>query len=720
MSTGGLSHPTVLPFSLVSYDGSKPEDEDADPIENVLSADPSLVHCSRDGRNFNLLLQYTPSLATPFASCTLTHVVIHGPTNCTAPVATGIVFASLDQPDVASYTGKYDDITRAQYEALPLSSLQADGAVAFFTLADLDRLQIAVTLPSWVECRYLHLKLLSARSAVDDNIDVARVAAAGFDTAQRPAEETTLPASVPQQLGLMKEELGRWNKLSPDHMRALQEAPACILFGSDPMKPETTAARTLLHGVAMSGEYDGSLTFYHYDDSSSEKEFASAVAEMAGLGSLSAPAAQREEGAESGSLGGGRGDNQTHVKRAPVSIVIAEFESKRRYHYKGPIDDRGLHAWFGEYVAGGLLPYVKTQARPTDDVDASNANVTVVTAGTFDDLVLESASSVLLFVLSAEENELVSAIVRCWLYAAADVFARPELRVASFDADSNDVPAAIPGSAVPGLLLFPSHDKRSVARLSELPTPRSLIRFLQKQLPSLELDLDALLESPRLESAFAYVCLLLDCQQALRNNAGPAEELQWAVSDEERAAMAEADQTVGRALQALIARGPGDEELQSNARAAVQATEAEYAKHQPLLEQIEAAQRLMNEVGGQIRGAVDALSEAEFSALSEDIAYVSFALPRERKAEDSEEAEAVNGTESDSKEASGGAAADAGQKEWEAAKAAPFSSETLRAAMDTLLQVRTSEHPAAISNSSIPSAGAALLSLTPPSPCLCA
>jgi len=691
MSTGGLSHPTVLPFSLVSYDGSKAEDEDTDPIENVLSADPDLVHCSRDGHNFNLLLQYTPSIHSPSASCTLTHVVIHGPTNCTAPVATGIIFASLDRPDVAAYTAKYDDLTRQQYEELPLSTLQADGAVAFFTLTDLDRLQMAVTLPSWTECRYLHIKLLSSRSEVDDNIDVARVAAAGFDTAQRPAEETTLPPTVPQQLGLMKEELGRWNRLSADHMRALREEPACILFGSDPMKPETTAARTFMHAIAMSGAYDGSLTFYHYDDSSSEKEFAAALAEMAGLGPLDEPHSEQQPPSEEGAdrpSNPSSNSQQPETRRPPTTIVITELQDNRRYHYSGPLDDTSLRAWLDQYAAGTLTPFVRSQPRPAGDVDERNVNVTVVTAGTFDELVTGSGDerSVMLFVVSDEENELVSAIVRCWLYAVADVITRPQLRIALFDADSNDVPAAIPKSAVPGLLLFPSHDKQSVARLTELPTPRSIIRFLQKQLPSLDLDLDTLVESPRFESAFAYTCLLLDCQQALRNYSGPAEALQWALGAEEKERLVQVDGTVGRALQVLISRGEGDEEMQSSARAAVQAMEAEYGRHQQLIEEVEAAQQLMNQVSGQLRGAVDALSSEEFSKLSEAIAYVSFALPREKVG--STKAAATDSS-SGSKQA-GDETAD--EADWERAKSAPFDKERLRATVDKLRQVDRTKH----------------------------
>ena len=693
-TTGGMSHPTVLPFSLVSYDGSKPADEDTDPIVNVLSADPELVHCSRDGHNFNLLLQYTPSLTAASASCTLTHVVIHGPTNCTAPIATGIVFASLDKPDIASYTHKYDDITRQQYEELPLSTLQSDGAVAFFALTDLDRLQIAVTLPSWTECRYLHIKLISARSEVDDNIDVARIAAAGFDTAQRPAEETTLPATVPQQLGLMKEELGRWNRLSPDHMRALREEPACILFGSDPMKPETTAARTLLHAIAMSDAYDGSLTFYHYDDSSSDKTFADAVADMAGL-----PPVEAQSGQQQTEEGAARPANSQAVapKRPPAAIVITELDNNRRYHYSGPLDDAAIRAWLNEYVAGTLVPFVKSQPRPTGDVDVNNVAVTVVTAGTFDELVLVGEAndkSVLLFVLSNDENELVSAVVRCWVYAVADVVRLPQLRVALFDADSNDVPSSVLSSSVPGIVLFPSHDKQAVARLTELPTPRSLLRFLQKQLPSLDVDMDVLVQSPRFEAAFAYTCLLLDCQQALQNNASPAETLRWALAADEKDRLLQMNETVARALQALIVSGAGDDELQRNARAALKEMEDEYSKHQPLVEEVEACHRLMSEVGEHLRGATDALSEEELSKLSEALGYASLALPRETPESKTHEPDST----ADSKQASESESKadedvkDEAARQWQEAKTAPFSRERLQTNIDKLRQVDRTSH----------------------------
>ena len=704
MSTGGLSHPTVLPFSLVSYDGSRDDDENDTPIENVLSEDRDLYHCSRDGHNFNLLLQYTPSIAAPSASCTLTHVIIHGPASCTAPIATGIVFASLDAPDIAAYSSKYDDLTREQYEQLPLSTLQADGAIAYFTLTDLDHLQIPVTLPSWTECRYLHIKLLTARSAVDDaNIDIERIAAIGFDTAQRPFEEVTLPSTIPQQLGLIREELTRWNRVSHDHMRALREQPACILFGSDPMKAETTAARTLLYGIAMSGKYDStgsggsdSVTFFYYDDSSSEKEFGEALAEMAGL----APPNQRP----------------------PVSIVITDTtddtnNTHRRYHYTGPLDDLSLRSWIDAYLAGSLTPFVKSEPRPAGDVDAKHNKVTVVTASSFDELVSDANSTgtnVLLFVTWVEDNLFVSAMARCWMYALADVLSEPQLRIASFDSDNNDVPAAIPSDARPGIVLFPAHHQQAaVTRLRELPTPQSLPRFLHKHLPSLvtEEDVEALSRSPRLEAAFAYTSLLLDSQRALQDSEAAIETMQGALTTEEQHTVQQLIDTLSQALLALATEGADDLTLQTDAQAVLQAVEAELGKHQQLIDEVEAAKALMDEVGESLRGARAALSDEEFNKLAEAIAYVSFALPRDKPEQKSQSSAVSTNDSKQSSESEAQQGDEDGEAEaarlWQQAKAAPFSKEKLQATVDKLRQVGTATHVATASDSAraaVPSA----------------
>lgn len=73
-------------FKVLSYNGATQEGTgDRCKIENVLVPNPNAFHCSEEGENFDLVLEYGQS----DEKFTLTHLVVRGADNCTAPLADG-------------------------------------------------------------------------------------------------------------------------------------------------------------------------------------------------------------------------------------------------------------------------------------------------------------------------------------------------------------------------------------------------------------------------------------------------------------------------------------------------------------------------------------------------------------------------------------------------------------------------------------------------------
>ena len=505
-SSASVLHPSILPFSIVSYDGSKPPADDDFPIQNALDPSPDRFHCSRDGRNFNLLLQYTPSLTDLSASATVTHIVIHGPLECTAPIRTGVVFAHLAPPSLGSYTSRYDDLTRAEYEELPPSTLRGDGAVAYFTCTDIDHLQTPITLPAWTPLRYLHLKLISAIGQQDDNIDLARIAVVGYPHTEVPAVEVPLGAGVLSALGLVVEPLGAWNRVSQDHMRVLTERAVCVLWGRDPMSVDVTRARTVLHQIASSGAYEDQLVFFYHDDSNIEQQFAAQVAFTTGV-HIPRPAGALHEGQdrEDGrgeEDGEGERDDDSLVGLAPCTsfrLVIADMDSGQRFHYEGEVDEAAVRSWLDAFVSSALTPWLRSDSLPP--VDPDHPGHTRVTARTFDELVLRSDRDVLLLAFTpdnaqADEDGPTDTFTQRSLYAVAAALQGVEqVTVASFNALRNYIPAELDASLLQArssvLWLYPRDGKKSPVLFSEEPLPSALLSFVHSRMAEPKFDLAA-------------------------------------------------------------------------------------------------------------------------------------------------------------------------------------------------------------------------------------
>ena len=530
--------PIDLPFIIADYDGGVYESANAatenereeggqegggqeGALANILDNDRDEYHCSKTGSNYNLLLQYKPPKRQPATStATLTHVVIRGPDTCTFPIATGVVFASLDKPDIASYSSKYDDMTRQQFDALSDEQKKAHGVVGYFEAAEPNMLEMVVTLPVWVECRHVHVKLISSRAAEGDwnpamcdpaiqNVDVDRVAVVGFPTEQAPAASIVVSPSILYELDLLTVPLQAWNELSEKHHRQVDTHPACILFLADCTQADTIAARDCMKAIAESDSYQHKLTFFHYDanESTADKHYISWLSNVLQLDliELGRPADDT-----------GSGTSSSGARRARL-VVYDRTSDASSYHFNeaidGSFDTANVCVWLNRYLDGELDEYVKSQPRPANDADPDHAGVLQLTALSFNELVMESDANVLvvLFDYDTSDSIIASGCLRKWLYALADVLPkRDNFKLAVFNTHRNMVPPVLPTNK-PETFLFLADDKANPIRSNADPRSNTaLFDWLNDQIPSLHLNVDQLSTTKQVKQCVTFCNHLFD------------------------------------------------------------------------------------------------------------------------------------------------------------------------------------------------------------------
>ena len=681
--------PSILPFTVLSYDGHLDEDESGDiplPITQTLLPDTDLYHCSKPGRNFDLVLQYMPSLPLCFAlTCstdhaplaTVTHVVIHGPFECTAPIGRGVVFLHEQQPKPSLYTDKYDDLTSEQYDAIPLATRQADGALAYFTVDNIDTLQVAIPSPTWTTCGYVHIKLIAPLDEDEDNIDIARIAVVGYSAEEAPHtpfqhDTNTLLTG----LGLLREELTAWNRFSQQHLRLLDDTATCILFVADPTHPSVAAARAVVESVAKSADYgeDDELTFFLWDEACGGKQFAAKFAFAQGVdlgidieedkdddddadmeeeerddeeeegpmnganGTDGAKDHEDEESVEDGEAAGVKAGVSARVPVPPFSLVISIKGGEDKFRYAGDMTEAAVRQWLEVWRKGKLQSSLRSQPRPAGDKDAQFANVTAVTADTFQELVLDSTKHVLLFALHREENRTVTAVMRYWLQAASTSLRLPSLLLASFDGAENDNPTALPPDAVPGVVLYAAADK-SPQCLEELPdTVDTLLAFLQAGIPNLNgVAITSLSSSPALLSAAAYTEVVLQCDELLARSE-TYRAASTITSEQQRMRWRRATRRVEPILKQLTSKAPKWVEDDARREKAVNELSAVCELWQPIVDKVEEGRALMAEVTDMLGGGMlSQLSEEDVGGIGMALAQLSMKLPPPVDAEKAEE-----------------------------------------------------------------------------------
>lgn len=517
--------PHILPFHIIGYNGEEIE-EDEYSITNILHPSREKFHCSKSGKNFDLVMQYIANtdptnldepadqgfLDEPasqainkLSDCTLTHIVVRAPPSCSAPIRTGILFAhSVDQlkqhplgnmslrqmiqSRISGYAHRYNSMTRGQFEALSPVQTSNDGAVTYFTIANRDSLELAINLSPWTQAAIVHVKFIGADSNIDDNIDIERLALVGFET-KVPAHIKQMPLALPSTLQLTRRELTDFNPVHPDFMATMINQPCCLLLCTDPMKVEATMARSLVASFAESSHYSNDLNFFYFDrsmdDSSDESE--SALEELVvsiadHLGVI--PMGSKE------------------LSDSP-KLVIALISKGLKFHYNGKWEAEELRSWFDGFVEGTLIPFRKSLPRPAGDRDPEHEAVTVVTADSFDELVLEDTIKDCILHLSEAWSGSLLTLSIMWHIAALIKQHHPNvlnqfLTVSTMDS-ANDVAAELfDESELPIIKVFPATSKTDPETFVTYKGPAlcsSILQFIHRHMtcrPNDKFDLQRL------------------------------------------------------------------------------------------------------------------------------------------------------------------------------------------------------------------------------------
>ena len=484
--------------------------------------------------------------------------------------------------------------------------------MCYFTVTDADLLQCPLTLPAWTPTRFLHLKLLSSSNpTLDDNIDLERLALVGYPHDLTPPHEVPLGPGVLAHLGLVRQPLGAWNRVTADHVRVLREGTVCVLWGRDPMGVEGTRARTLVHQVATSGAYDERVVFFHSDDSSEEAAFAARVAASHGVHLPALDAKDDEEGDEE------EEEEEEEEREAMANlaqglvdcpewrITAAVGAEGQRFHYDGELDEAPLRQWLDALCAGTLTPWLLSES--LEPTSPTHPGLLRLTAHTFDALCLHAGRDVLVWPSNGQVGRDASAAwhveaVVCAVAAALAGAGVDDPVIARFDIRRNDVPPALQHSQ--GLTLFRAGDSGSPVAYEDPLLPSPLLAFLhrhckgtrEKELPALQAAL-----APCDAEMQAYATALT----VARSAATVLRAVQTHVPADERSAAADA---VAALRAVVIARD------QSAVRSPTAALQRFVDEWQPLAKALEEAEEALDAAVEKMRGA-DALSADEREAV---------------------------------------------------------------------------------------------------------
>uniref|UniRef100_A0A0G4FLX5 Thioredoxin domain-containing protein n=1 Tax=Chromera velia CCMP2878 TaxID=1169474 RepID=A0A0G4FLX5_9ALVE len=154
---------TALGLKVESYDGGCESERLG--IENALKGK---VHCSDTGMNMNLCLKISePAL--------LTHVVVRGPRDCTAPIKTALFWASKTKIPFKSFSKKFNGYNQDKLKRLPKDT-QNPPLVCLTT--DEQFKECAIELEEPVEAQHFLFKFTSSWG--EKNVDVGGIALAGY------------------------------------------------------------------------------------------------------------------------------------------------------------------------------------------------------------------------------------------------------------------------------------------------------------------------------------------------------------------------------------------------------------------------------------------------------------------------------------------------------------------------------------------------------------
>jgi len=403
-------------FEVVSYNGGAQEGrEDLYGIKSAfITTSPRPVHCTKEGSNFDLVLKCKNE-----EGFTMTHFVIRGGSNCTAPIKDGLMWVSDTEPVLAEYSSKYNNYTAEQFHQLQRTGNPQE-PIIFFTTEPPPVNEYQHEFREWVKGKYIHLKWLSCHME-GENIDIDYFAILGYEGKEH---QTRALGPVPEELGITRIPFGAFNKLAGDYVRQLKSLPSLIVFTADPQ------VKAAVKRVAESSGHSATLNFF-WAGNPIPDGIQSQVAEMIGIDST--------------------------LKEGESALCILNLKTNQKFvlETSEPITDAVVEKFVTQFLAGELKPKVKSAKRPEGDRDPEHPEITVVVADSFEELVLDPHHDVLLDVWAPWCGPclFVAPIIAEVAHLLKDV---PSIRIAKLDCDCNDTDREwLPETTIPNIKFFP-------------------------------------------------------------------------------------------------------------------------------------------------------------------------------------------------------------------------------------------------------------------------
>lgn len=473
-------------LAVVSYNGGCQSADNSYDIRNVLTVDAATPHCSDFGSNFDLLLQYcgpTNSACNDNAAeqpdrFVLTHIVLRQPFQiaCTCPIRTGLIWIHDTKPDLASYTKSFDNFTVPRggdnthstvvqtFSNLPRGVPAPIGYFDFGTGDD----EIRIQMKPWRQGRWLHIKIVSSlcSGATSGNVDIGFIGVIGYHESIVQFDSQRIwhnMKEIPDQLGVAKKKLQRFNRLHFDLVDYLHSKKALILAHSPNPENnrEETAIIQAVQKVAEKGKYRHKLIFFH---ASVQDVLLQQMVELSiGLERFS----QRDTS-------------------SPLLFVM-DITSRSEGHviFEGAKEEltqsSTIEAFCKSVVKSKARIFIRSAPRPLNDRHPDHPDLFMFTALTFKELVMDTKKpkDVLVIVSASWSTPCVVAVQTLALLAQL-MKGVPDICIGMLDFDANDfrILGHFPEQSIPIIKLFRAKNKQRPVVYDGDRSLTNLIRFL--------------------------------------------------------------------------------------------------------------------------------------------------------------------------------------------------------------------------------------------------
>lgn len=471
-------------LAVVSYNGGCQSADNSYDIKNVLDVDAATPHCSDLGSNFDLLLQYCgPTNSAVNNSATdgpdrfvLTHLVLRQPFQiaCTCPIRTGLIFLHDTKPDISKYTRSFDNfsVPRAgDAHSTVVQTFQhippgAPSPIAYFDFGTSDD-EIRIQMKPWRKGRWLHIKIVSSlcSGATNGNVDIGFIGVIGFHDSKVKMDLQRVwynLKEVPEQLGVTKRKLQRYNRLHFDLVDYLHSKKALILLhGPNPeSNREESAIIQAVQTVAEKGKYRHKLIFFQ---ASVQDALLQQLIELSiGLERFS----QRDT-------------------NSPFLFVV-DITSRSEGHviYEGPkealFQPSTIDAFCKSVVKSKASLFIKSAPRPPNDRHPDYPDLFLFTSLSFKELVINPKSQDVLVIVAANWSAPCVVALQTFALLAQLMKDVTGIRIGVLDFDLNDfrILGNFPEQSIPIIKLFRDHKKSQPILYDGDRSLTSLVKFL--------------------------------------------------------------------------------------------------------------------------------------------------------------------------------------------------------------------------------------------------